>query len=87
MSLPVEGLSREAVLAALQSLREDDKPWRSGKVLAYVFHAGNEIESQLKEAHGLYASENALDPTDAPKPVIRREKSTKSTVPLLSKSA
>jgi sphinganine-1-phosphate aldolase len=66
MKIPNEGLSKDAVLKSLEAAREGDWPWREGKLFAYVFDGGKEIEEVGKLAHAAYASENGLDPTTFP---------------------
>ena len=48
MPLPALGSSREDVLAALETFRADDVAWRTGRVLAYVYDPGEEIEATSK---------------------------------------
>ncbi len=66
MKIPNEGLAKDAVMAALESARTHDWPWRDGKLFAYVFDGGKEIEEVGKRAHAAYSSENGLDPTTFP---------------------
>ena len=66
MKIPDEGLAKDAVLKSLEAARAGDWPWREGKLFAYVFDGGKEIEEVGKLAHAAYASENALDPTTFP---------------------
>ncbi len=66
MKIPSEGLSKDAVLKSLEAARVGDWPWRDGKLFAYVFDGGPQIEEVGKLAHAAYASENGLDPTTFP---------------------
>ena len=66
MSLPEIGLTREQIKQALKDFRAQDLAWRNGRVLAYVYDAGQDAESVVKEAFVDYLSENALDPTTFP---------------------
>lgn len=66
MKIPNDGLTKDAVLKGLEAARADDWPWREGKLFAYVFDGGKEIEEIGKLAHAAYASENGLDPTTFP---------------------
>ena len=66
MQIPRTPLSKEAVFAALDAARRDDVPWRDGKLYAYVFDGGAEIEEVGKKAYAAYLSENGLDPTTFP---------------------
>lgn len=66
MRIPSEGLSKSEVLRRVEAAREHDWPWREGKLFAYVFEAGPEIEEVGKAAFMAYLSENGLDPTTFP---------------------
>lgn len=66
MNIPKTGRSADALFATLDSYREHDMPWRSGRVWGYVFHPGDEVEAVVKRAYTMYLSENALDPTVFP---------------------
>ncbi len=66
MPLPDQGFSRDQIMQALSEFRSQDLSWRDGRVLAYVYDAGEEAESIVKEAFTQYLSENALDPTTFP---------------------
>lgn len=62
MQIPATGRSPEAVLAELRTKGEADTDWRGGKVFSLVYHAGEEHERLLLDAHALYASTNLLNP-------------------------
>ena len=64
--MPQKGLSSEAILEELKTLKTQDIPWESGKVLAYVYEPSKETKSICKEAYSMYLSENGLDPTAFP---------------------
>ena len=66
MNIPQAGNSREQILSKLQSFKDNDLAWRDGRVFAYTFNAGSEVEDLVKEAFSMYLSENALDPTTFP---------------------
>ncbi|HOO56609.1 MAG TPA: aspartate aminotransferase family protein [bacterium] len=63
MEIPKKGISREEIMATLESFKKDDIPWRSGKVLAYCYHPGEEVEEVTRDAYMRYLGENLLDPT------------------------
>ncbi len=63
MQIPTKGVPREAILSSLEQARAHDVPWRDGKLYAYVFDGGREIEEIGKHAYMAYLSENGLDPT------------------------
>jgi glutamate/tyrosine decarboxylase-like PLP-dependent enzyme len=66
MKIPSKGLPKNEVLAAVEAARKDDVPWRDGKLYAYVFDGGKEVEEVGKQAYLAYLSENGLDPTSFP---------------------
>lgn len=66
MEIPKQGRSKEEILAALQEYKGSDLPWRSGKIMAYVYDPGREAEEVAKAAYMDFLSENALDPTTYP---------------------
>ena len=66
MPIPAKGLPKSEILHALESFKQNDLPWRSGRVLAYTFDPGKESEDVTKSAYLMYLSENALDPTSFP---------------------
>lgn len=67
MSLPAHGLSAAEVAAALQQIRADDPPVHGGRVMAYVYDAGDsEATGSALEALAAFGEVNALDPTTFP---------------------
>jgi len=66
MRIPRRGRSKEEILAALREVKGRDLDWRSGRVWAYVYNAGDEVQEVVNEAYLMYLGENALDPTVFP---------------------
>ncbi len=66
MQIPAEGQSKESIFNALSEARKNDFPWRDGKLYAYVFDGGKDVEEVGKRAYLEYLSENGLDPTTFP---------------------
>lgn len=66
MFIPQKPMSKEAVLAAVEAARANDIPWREGKLYAYVFDGGADVEEVGKKAYMAYLTENGLDPTSFP---------------------
>src|SRR5262245_50635249 len=64
--MPSEGLPSDELFRRLESYRADDMPWRDGRTWAYVYDPGAEAEAVIKQAYGMYRTENALDPTVFP---------------------
>jgi glutamate/tyrosine decarboxylase-like PLP-dependent enzyme len=60
--IPSRGRSADDVLAELRARQRDDVDWRGGRVFSLVYHAGDEHEQLLKDAHAVYASANLLNP-------------------------
>lgn len=73
MHIPEKGMGKEGVLQALESYKQHDLPWRSGRVMAYVYDPGEEARDVAREAFMMYMSESALDPTTFPS-VMRLER-------------
>jgi len=63
---PREGQPKEAILRAMAEARDRDVRWREGKAFSMVYFAGDEILDLLKEAYGMFFSENGLNPTAFP---------------------
>ncbi len=66
MKIPAKGLSRDAVMQALEDYGQQDLPWREGGTFAYVYEGGRDVEEVVKTAYVRYLTENALDPTVYP---------------------
>lgn len=66
VKLPAQGAPREEVLRRLRELKERDAKWRDGRVFSLVYHVGDEHAELLKEAYGMFLSENALNPMAFP---------------------
>ncbi|MCK5797563.1 MAG: aspartate aminotransferase family protein, partial [Deltaproteobacteria bacterium] len=65
-NFPQEGRSGDELLAEMSALRDEDVRWHEGRVWSLVFHAGDELSDFLKQAYGLFFSENGLNPTAFP---------------------
>ncbi|GMV92944.1 MAG: aspartate aminotransferase family protein [Candidatus Hydrogenedentota bacterium] len=66
MPMAPQGLSKMEVLERLQAMKARDLPWRSGKVLAYIYDGGESVEHVTKDAYAMYLAENGLDFTSFP---------------------
>jgi sphinganine-1-phosphate aldolase len=60
--IPKLGRAASDVLAELRAHGADDVDWRAGRVFSLVYHAGDEHEQLIKDAHAIYASANLLNP-------------------------
>ncbi|WP_299772115.1 aspartate aminotransferase family protein [uncultured Pseudoteredinibacter sp.] len=63
---PMQGRDSEELLKELKDRQKQDLNWREGRVFSYVYDAGPEAMSLLKEAFNMYLTENGLDPTTFP---------------------
>jgi glutamate/tyrosine decarboxylase-like PLP-dependent enzyme len=61
-TIPANGIEHAKVLALLKDFGIDDANYRDSKIWSLVYYLGEEHTSFLKEAYGLYFSENALNP-------------------------
>lgn len=61
-TLPRRGVPQDEVLRRMESFRGGDADWRSGRTWSLVYYGGEEHTEFLKQAHGLFFSENALSP-------------------------
>jgi glutamate/tyrosine decarboxylase-like PLP-dependent enzyme len=64
--LPQSGKSREDIFQSMEALRAQDVRWREGRAFSLVFSAGDEVNQLLKDAYGMFFSENGLNPTAFP---------------------
>jgi len=60
--IPETGLDPARILEEMKAYAADDADWRGGKTWSLVYSLGEEHTKFLKEAHGLFFSENALNP-------------------------
>lgn len=60
--LPRTGRAPDAILAEMQTFGDQDADYSGGKTFSLVYYLGEEYTRFLKEAHGLYFSENGLNP-------------------------
>jgi glutamate/tyrosine decarboxylase-like PLP-dependent enzyme len=61
-SIPNDGLSEEEVFKNLNSLRDEDVGWKSGKAFGAVYYPGDAYAEVILKAYNLYVHENAFDP-------------------------
>ncbi len=64
--IPDRGLNPDDILKYMRDLRAGDADWHSGQTWSLVYHAGDDHSAFLKEAHGTFFSENALNPIAFP---------------------
>lgn len=61
-TLPREGLSAEAVQAALTAAEAGDVRWRDGRMQGYVYYAGDDVMRVAEDAYLRFFHANALSP-------------------------
>ncbi len=66
LKLPAHGTPKAEILARMESLRAGDADWRNGKTFSLVYFAGDELLDLVKQASGLFFSENGLSPIAFP---------------------
>ncbi len=66
MHIPETGRSREEIMQALEAYKAGDLPWKSGRVMAYVYDPGREVYDTARDAYMMFLSESGLDPTTFP---------------------
>lgn len=55
--------SSSDVEQSLRDLKANDLPWKSGKVMAYVYEPDPEAYALIQKAYMMFLTENGLDPT------------------------
>lgn len=65
-TLPRRGYDAQTILHTMNNLRQGDAQWQEGKCWALVYHVDQEVTTLLKEAYGMFLSENALNPAAFP---------------------
>ncbi|HDK46296.1 MAG TPA: aspartate aminotransferase family protein [Actinobacteria bacterium] len=66
VQIPQTGRPHDKILDEMRSLAQAEASWEEGRTWSLVYHAGEEHTEFLKEAHGLFFSENALNPLAFP---------------------
>jgi sphinganine-1-phosphate aldolase len=66
VTLPPTSRPGEEVLKAMRRIKAHDAKWHDGKTWSLVFHAGDKVTDLLREAYGLFFSENGLNPIAFP---------------------
>lgn len=63
IEFPRTGVSGDAVISKLKSLKKNDAPWRNGRMFGYIYHAGDRESKVIEQAYYLFCNENALNPS------------------------
>jgi glutamate/tyrosine decarboxylase-like PLP-dependent enzyme len=64
--IPPTGKPHDRILSEMETLANAEAGWEDGRTWSLVYHAGDEHTTFLKAAHGLFFSENALNPMAFP---------------------
>ncbi len=62
VKLPEKGRLPDEILAEMKSFSQNDADYKSGKTWSLVYYLGDEHTEFLKDAFGMYFSENGLNP-------------------------
>lgn len=65
-SLPVSGMAKEELLAALQQAATLGARWREGRTWSLIYYVDEAHTQRLQDAYNLFFMENALNPTAFP---------------------
>ena len=66
MQIPETGLDHQTVIDKLNNAKSEDVAWKDGRSWSLVYYAGDEHTEFLKQAYGLYFSENGAGPSMFP---------------------
>ena len=62
ITLPSHGRPHDDILQEMESFRSQDVNYKDARTWSLVYHLGEEYTDFLKQAHGLFFSENGLNP-------------------------
>ena len=65
-TLPLQGMSPQAVLDELRARRGNDVDWRGGRTFSLVYYAGEQVMQLLHDAYAMFMAENGLSPMAFP---------------------
>ncbi len=60
MPLPPDGRAWSELAREMRDFKKDDLDWRRGRHGLYVWHADDQVEEVVREAHALFMTENGL---------------------------
>lgn len=66
MDFNQSGLGKSELFAAMDQYAATDQSTKGGRMMAYVYDAGPEVDAVAQEAYSRFLSCNALDPTQTP---------------------
>ncbi len=62
MSLPKIGRAKDEILAEMRQFNSEDASYKDGKTWSLVYYLGEEHTDFMKQAYGMFFSENGLNP-------------------------
>ena len=65
-ALPDRGIAWSEIKSRLEAIAENDFNWRAGRLGVYVFDPGDDVRAVVKDAYGMFMSENGLGPAAFP---------------------
>ena len=87
MKIPSQGLPKEEIFKILCDYKSDDLDWQSGRVLGFIYDAGEQVHEVAHEAYTSYLTENALDPLSFPSLLRLENEVVRMTANLLDSSS
>ncbi len=73
--LPKKGQEHSQILESMRTFSDGDANYRNGKTWSLVYYLGEEHTRFLKDAYGMYFSENGLKPNGVQEPETLRKRS------------
>ncbi len=64
--MPKQGMSKEALLERLHSLKQGDAKWHGGRMFGLIYDAGPELEELARDVYSIFLFENGLSPIAFP---------------------
>lgn len=66
INFPEGGQSEQEVLNQLEGFKAKDVPWKTGKVMAYIYATDPAVKALAEKAYAHFFTENGLDPSAFP---------------------
>ena len=82
-SLPLKGMTKEAIFKEFNTLKSEDVDWRNGQMFGLIYEAGQEVEDLVKAAQAEFTIANGLNPMAFPS-LVKMENEIVSMVISLS---
>ena len=82
-SLPLKGMTREAIFEEFSTLKSQDADWHNGQMFGLIYEAGQDVEDLVKAAQAEFTIANGLNPMAFPS-LVKMENEIVSMVISLS---